>query len=45
MAEINIWEPLSVKTQIFQSAVEASSMLLRIDDVVSGFKKPQAPKK
>ena len=39
MRSIDIWEPLSVKQQIFKSALEASCMLLRIDDVVSGFKK------
>lgn len=39
MRTIDIWEPLSVKTQVFKSAIEASCMLLRIDDVVSGFKK------
>ena len=38
----NIWEPLSVKQQVLKSALEASCMLLRIDDVVSGFKKPKA---
>lgn len=39
MRTIDIWEPLSVKQQVFKSAIEASCMLLRIDDVVSGFKK------
>lgn len=36
---IDLWEPLVVKQQVFKSAIEASCMLLRIDDVVSGFKK------
>lgn len=39
MRALDIWEPLVVKTQVFKSAIEASCMLLRIDDVVSGFKK------
>jgi T-complex protein 1 subunit gamma len=43
MREVNIWEPAVVKIQSFKTAVEASCMLLRIDDVVSGLKK-KAPK-
>jgi len=39
MREANIWEPAAVKIQTFKTAVEASAMLLRIDDVVSGLKK------
>lgn len=39
MRAIDIWEPLIVKQQVFKAAIEASCMLLRIDDVVSGFKK------
>lgn len=39
MRDINVWEPLSVKEQVIKSAIEASCMLLRIDDVVSGIKK------
>ena len=38
MREINIWEPLAVKAQVYKTAFEASCMLLRIDDVVSGMK-------
>ena len=40
----NIWEPILVKSQVIKSAIEASAMLLRIDDIVSGIKKkkPQA---
>jgi len=44
MRTIDIWEPLVVKQQIFKSAIEASCMLLRIDDVVSGFKKKKEQK-
>lgn len=37
--DINVWEPLLVKSQIIKTAIESSCMLLRIDDVVSGLKK------
>jgi len=39
MREANVWEPAVVKIQTFKTAIEASAMLLRIDDVVSGLKK------
>ena len=45
MRDINVWEPLSVKEQVYKSAIEASCMLLRIDDVVSGIKKQREEKK
>lgn len=35
MKELGVMEPLRVKTQAIQSAAEAASILLRIDDVVS----------
>jgi T-complex protein 1 subunit gamma len=38
MREVGIWEPLVVKAQVYKTAIEASCMLLRIDDVVSGQK-------
>ena len=41
MSENNIWEPIAVKNQIIKTAIEASCLLLRIDDVVSGVKKSQ----
>lgn len=44
MRAIDIWEPLIVKQQVFKAAIEASCMLLRIDDVVSGFKKKKEQK-
>lgn len=34
-----IWEPLSVKLQVYKTAVETAILLLRIDDIVSGSKK------
>ena len=39
MAELGIWEPYAVKTQTVKTAIEASSMILRIDDIISGIKK------
>lgn len=36
MNELGIWEPVSVKMQTIKTAVEAASMLLRIDDILSG---------
>ena len=38
-----IWDSYNVKAQTFKTAIEAASMLLRIDDIVSGIKKKQAP--
>lgn len=42
MHQINVWEPLMVKTQVIKTAIETACMLLRIDDVVSGMKKKEA---
>ncbi|XP_052865263.1 T-complex protein 1 subunit gamma [Anopheles cruzii] len=39
MQERNILEPLSVKLQVYKTAVETAILLLRIDDIVSGTKK------
>jgi T-complex protein 1 subunit gamma len=39
MRESNIWDSISVKLQTFKTSIEASCMLLRIDDVVSGIKR------
>ena len=41
MQEMNIWEPVAVKNQVIKTAIEASALLLRIDDVVSGVKKKE----
>lgn len=38
MAELGIWEPLSVKLQTIKTAVETATLLLRIDAIVSGLK-------
>lgn len=37
--DINIWEPLQVKMQSIKTAIESATMLIRIDDIVSGIKK------
>merc|ERR1719209_2054 len=39
MSELGIWEPLSVKLQVYKTAIETAIPLLRIDDIVSGSKK------
>ena len=41
--DFQIWDSYTVKAQTFKTAIEAASMLLRIDDIVSGIKKKQAP--
>lgn len=41
MNDINVWEPLLVKTQVMKTAIDSSCMLLRIDDYVSGIKRPE----
>merc|ERR1719436_352976 len=39
MSALGIWEPLSVKLQVYKTASETAILLLRIDDIVSGSKK------
>ncbi|KAI5696083.1 hypothetical protein M8J76_013411 [Diaphorina citri] len=39
MKTLGIWEPLTVKLQVYKTAVETAILLLRIDDIVSGSKK------
>jgi len=39
MHVLKVWEPFAVKVQTLKTAIEASCMLLRIDDVVSGISK------
>lgn len=36
---LGVWEPLAVKTQTLKTSIEAATMLLRIDDIVSGISK------
>jgi T-complex protein 1 subunit gamma len=40
MEVADIWDPVSVKVQTYKTAIESACMLLRIDDIVSGIKKP-----
>jgi len=39
MNKLGVWDPLSVKVQIYKTAIETAVMLLRIDDIVTGTKK------
>ena len=43
MTKINVYEPLAVKKQIIKSANEASSMILKIDDIISTAKMKTPP--
>jgi len=36
MAALGVWEPVTVKLQTLKTAIESASMLLRIDEIVSG---------
>jgi len=45
MAELGVWEPVAVKQQTIKTAIESASMLLRIDEIVSGTRKPVAERK
>ena len=45
MSTINVWEPIAVKMQVIKTSIEASCLLLRIDDVVSGVKRREKEKK
>ncbi len=38
---LNVWEPFSVKAQVLKTATETAMMLMRIDAIVSGMKKPK----
>merc|ERR1719359_2438871 len=44
MNELGVWEPVAVKQQTIKTAVESASMLLRIDEIVSGTSKPAKKK-
>ncbi len=39
MKELGVWEPYEVKAQTVKTAVESATLLLRIDDIVSGLAK------
>ena len=36
MKNLGVWEPYAVKVQTFKTAIESATLLLRIDDIVSG---------
>ena len=38
MAELDVYEPTQVKAQAIKSATEASTLLLKIDDVIAATK-------
>ncbi|KNC48788.1 T-complex protein 1 subunit gamma [Thecamonas trahens ATCC 50062] len=42
MTTIDIWEPYAVKVQTIKTAVEQATLLLRIDEIVSGLAPQQA---
>lgn len=39
MKELGVWEPFEVKVQTIKTAMESATLLLRIDDIVSGIQK------
>lgn len=43
MKELGVWEPYVVKTQTIKTAIESATLLLRIDDIVSGIQRPNKP--
>ena len=43
MIKEDVLEPLAVKRQAIKSAVEAASMILRIDDIIASAKTPPPP--
>jgi chaperonin GroEL (HSP60 family) len=43
MLDLNVIEPLRVKTQVIESATEVAGMILRIDDVIASKKGPAGP--
>jgi len=43
MMDIGVVEPTAVKIQAIKSSTEATSMILRIDDVIAGAKSPMPP--
>lgn len=43
MREADVWDPVAVKIQTLKTSIECAGMILRIDDIVSGIKKRDAP--
>lgn len=44
MTALGVWEPFPVKVQTLKTSIEAASMLLRIDEIVSGTHKKEKSK-
>jgi len=44
MNSIGVWEPYKVKSQTMKTAIDSATMLLRIDDIVSGISKKEKPR-
>merc|ERR1712060_782671 len=44
MTTLGVWEPFPVKAQTLKTSIEAASMLLRIDEIVSGTHKKEKSK-
>ena len=42
MKVLGVWEPYAVKVQTFKTAIESATLLLRIDDIVSGITRKSA---
>ncbi len=43
MKELGVWEPYEVKVQTIKTAIESATLLLRIDDILSGIQKKNKP--
>ncbi|KAH3899068.1 T-complex protein 1 subunit gamma [Saccharomycodes ludwigii] len=41
MVEYGIWEPEVIKQQSIKTAIESACLLLRVDDIVSGIRRPE----
>lgn len=39
MKEYGVWEPYVVKAQTVKTAIESASLILRVDDIVSGVRR------
>ena len=43
MKQLGVWEPYEVKVQTIKTAIESATLLLRIDDILSGIQKKNKP--
>uniref|UniRef100_A0A5S6QYG0 T-complex protein 1 subunit gamma n=1 Tax=Trichuris muris TaxID=70415 RepID=A0A5S6QYG0_TRIMR len=39
MNKLNVWDPLTVRVQVYKTAIETAILLLRIDEILSGVQK------